>query len=153
MPCYYSNMIEGHDTHPRDIERAFEGAELEAETRPLSLEARAHVIVQRSIDRMHREGTLARPTSVAFLTAVHEAFYDEMPDEFRWIEQPDGTIEPMIPGRMRREGDSEVAVGRHLPPSSGRVATFMDHPKTNRIIQPKWLYWKYNYQIKLIITL
>jgi Fic family protein len=28
---------------------------------------------------------------------------------------------------MRQEGDSEVVVGRHLPPSSGRVAAFMDH--------------------------
>jgi Fic family protein len=127
MNCYYSNLIEGHNTRPRDIERALAGAELEAETRPLALEARAHVIVQRSIDKMHRDGTLPRPTSVAFLTWVHKAFYDEMPDEFRRIEHPDGTSEPIIPGRMRQEGNSEVAVGRHLPPSSGRVAAFMDH--------------------------
>lgn len=127
MNCYYSNLIEGHNTRPRDIERALAGAELEAEPRPLALEARAHVIVQRSIDKMHREGNLPRPTSVAFLTWVHKIFYDEMPDEFRRIEHPDGTTEPIIPGRMRQEGDSEVAVGRHLPPSSGRVAAFMDH--------------------------
>jgi len=127
MNCYYSNLIEGHNTRPRDIERALAGAELEAETRPLALEARAHVIVQRSIDKMHREGLLLRPTSVAFLTWVHKAFYDEMPDEFRRIEHPDGSTEPIIPGRIRQEGDSEVAVGRHLPPSSGRVAAFMDH--------------------------
>jgi Fic family protein len=127
MNCYYSNLIEGHNTRPRDIERALAGAELEAETRPLALEARAHVIVQRSIDKLHREGTLPRPTSVAFLTWVHKAFYAEMPDEFRRIEHPDGTSEPIIPGRMRQEGDIEVAVGRHLPPSSGRVAAFMDH--------------------------
>lgn len=127
MNCYYSNLIEGHNTRPRDIERALAGAELEAETRPLALEARAHVIVQRSIDKMYREGSLPRPTSVAFLTWVHKAFYDEMPDEFRRIEHPDGTSEPIIPGRMRQERDSEVAVGRHLPPSSGRVAAFMDH--------------------------
>ncbi len=127
MNCYYSNLIEGHNTRPRDIERALAGAELEAETRPLALEARAHVIVQRSIDKMHREGTLPRPTSAIFLTWVHKTFYDEMPDEFRRIEHPDGTSEPIIPGRMRQEGDSEVAVGRHLPPSSGRVAAFMDH--------------------------
>jgi len=127
MNCYYSNLIEGHDTHPVEIERALAGAELEAETRPLALEARAHVIVQRSIDKMHREGSLPRPTSVAFLTWVHKTFYEEMPDEFRRIEHPDGRIEPIIPGRMRQEGDSEVSVGRHLPPSSGRVAAFMDH--------------------------
>ena len=45
MNCYYSNLIEGHNTRPRDIERALAGAELEEETRPLALEARAHVIV------------------------------------------------------------------------------------------------------------
>ena len=80
------------------------GAELEAETRPLALEARAHVIVQRSIDKLHQDGTLPRPTSAAFLTWAHKAFYDEMPDEFRRIEHPDGTSEPIIPGRMRQEG-------------------------------------------------
>lgn len=101
MNCYYSNLIEGHNTRPRDIESALAGAELEEETRPLALEARAHVIVQRAID--------------------------EMPDEFRVIEHPDGTQEPIVPGRMRQDGDREVMLGRHLPPSSSRVAAFMDH--------------------------
>ncbi len=127
MNCYYSNLIEGHNTRPRDIARALAGAELEAETRPLALEARAHVIVQRAIDGMHRDGTMPTPTSVEFLTWVHRAFYDEMPDEFRVIDHPDGTQEPIVPGRMRQPGDREVAVGRHLPPSSDRVAAFMDH--------------------------
>jgi len=31
---------------------------------------------------------------------VHKAFYGEMPEEFRVIEHPDGTQEPIIPGRM-----------------------------------------------------
>ncbi len=127
MNCYYSNLIEGHNTRPRDIEKALAGAELEEETRPLALEARAHVIVQRAIDDMHRTGTLPRPTSAEFLTWVHKTFYDEMPEEFRVIEHPDGSKEPIIPGRMRQEGDAEVAVGRHHPPSSGRVAAFMEH--------------------------
>ena len=127
MNCYYSNLIEGHNTRPRDIEKALAGAELEEETRPLALEARAHVIVQRAIDDMHRAGTLPRPTSAEFLTWVHKTFYDEMPEEFRVIEHPDGSTEPIIPGRMRQEGDAEVAVGRHHPPSSGRVIAFMDH--------------------------
>lgn len=127
MNCYYSNLIEGHNTRPRDIERALAGAELEEETRPLALEARAHVIVQRAIDERHRAGTLLRPTSVEFLTWVHKAFYEEMPDEFRVIEHPDGTWEDIIPGHMRQDGDKEVAVGRHLPPSSSRVAAFMGH--------------------------
>ena len=81
------------DDADRDIERALAGAELEEETRPLAFEARAHVIVQRAIDEMHRKGTLPRPTSVKFLCWVHKDFYDEMPDEFRVIEHPDGTQE------------------------------------------------------------
>ncbi len=114
MNCYYSNLIEGHNTRPCDIKRALAGAELEAETCPLALEARAHVIGQRSIDKMHRDGILPRPTSVGFLAW--------MPDGFRRIEHPGGTWEPIIPGRMRQEGDSEVAGGRHLPrPRSGRI--------------------------------
>ncbi|GGO62162.1 hypothetical protein GCM10011315_40530 [Roseovarius pacificus] len=40
------------------------------------------------------------PTSVEFLTWVHKSFYDEMPDEFRVIEHPDGTQEPIVPGQV-----------------------------------------------------
>jgi Fic family protein len=50
-----------------------------------------------------------------------------MPEEFRVIEHTDGTSEPIVPGRMRQQGDSEVSVGRHNPPSSARVAAFMEH--------------------------
>jgi len=127
MNCYYSNLIEGHNTRPRDIEKALAGAELEEDTRPLALEARAHIIVQRAIDEMQRNGTMPVPTSVEFLAWVHQAFYDEMPEELRVIEHPDGSQEPIVPGRMRQDGDSEVAVGRHHPPSSMRVSAFMDH--------------------------
>lgn len=127
MNCYYSNLIEGHNTRPRDIERALAGAELEEATRPLALEARAHVIVQRRIDELHRTGTLPRPTSGAFLSSVHREFYEEMPSEFRFVVHPDGNPEEIIPGRFRSESDGEVSVGRHLPPSSSRVAAFMDY--------------------------
>ena len=127
MNCYYSNLIEGHNTRPRDIEKALAGAELEEDTRPLALEARAHIIVQRAIDEMQRNGTMPVPTAVEFLAWVHPAFYNEMPEELRVIEHPDGSQEPIVPGRMRQDGDSEVAVGRHHPPSSMRVSAFMDH--------------------------
>ncbi|MDR6266626.1 Fic family protein [Roseobacter sp. N2S] len=133
MNCYYSNLIEGHNTRPRDIEKALAGAKLVEETRPLALKARAHVIVQRHIDDMFRAGTLPPPTSVGFLTGVHRMFYDEMPAEFRVIHHPDGTTSPIIPSQMRQAGDAKVAVGRHRPPSSSRppsspcVAAFMDH--------------------------
>src|SRR5213596_2845277 len=44
MNCYYSNLIEGHDTHPRDIDRALrDDYSNDAEKRELQLEAKAHI--------------------------------------------------------------------------------------------------------------
>ena len=51
MNCYYSNLIEGHDTHPVDIERALnEEFSNDPEQRDLQLEAKAHIEVQAWID-------------------------------------------------------------------------------------------------------
>ena len=50
MNCYYSNLIEGHDTHPVDIERALnEDYSADPKKRDLQLEARAHIHVQKWI--------------------------------------------------------------------------------------------------------
>src|SRR5882757_6405102 len=47
MNCYYSNLIEGHDTHPVDIERALKGDySRDTRRRDLQLEAKAHIAVQ-----------------------------------------------------------------------------------------------------------
>ena len=75
MNCYYSNLIEGHNTTPREIIRALED-QLDAarERRNLQLEARAHIRVQREIDRQHTAGTLPEPASVEFIRHVHRAF-------------------------------------------------------------------------------
>src|SRR6202158_5064797 len=51
MNCYYSNLIEGHYTHPIDIERALKGDySHDAKKRDLQLEAKAHIAVQQWID-------------------------------------------------------------------------------------------------------
>src|ERR1700740_3179980 len=48
MNCYYSNLIEGHDTHPVDIERALKNDySKDAHKRDLQLEAKAHIHVQK----------------------------------------------------------------------------------------------------------
>ena len=50
MNCYYSNLIEGHHTHPYDIERALKKEySQEIEKRNLQLEAVAHIEVQKLI--------------------------------------------------------------------------------------------------------
>ena len=43
MNAYYSNLIEGHNTKPRDIEAALAGRMDEVEDRPLAEEAAARV--------------------------------------------------------------------------------------------------------------
>lgn len=127
MNCYYSNLIEGHNTRPKDIERALAGAELEEATRPLALEAKAHVVVQREIDQMNRLGRLPMPTSGDFVSWVHRRFYEEMPAEFRFVERADGQKIEIVPGVFRSQAADDVSVGRHQPPSSQYVLAFMKH--------------------------
>lgn len=122
MNCYYSNLIEGHDTHPIDIERALAGDySQDAVKRELQQEAMAHVSVQAWID----EGGLqsASPTDPAVLCELHRRFYERLPDEFRWVENP-GTKErlPVIPGAFRQ---THVQVGRHVAISAEAVPRFL----------------------------
>ncbi len=128
MNCYYSNLIEGHNTKPVEIEKALAGAKIEAERRPLALEAKAHVHVQRAIDVAHATGQLPVPTSQKFILATHKIFYEEMPEEFRKTVAEDGgrTVE-IVPGKFRSTPEEDISVGQHLPPSSEVVQNFMDY--------------------------
>ncbi len=120
--CYYSNMIEGHNTRPREIERAVNGDFAnDPERRNLQVEARAHVRVQAEIDSMHASGSLPDPTSSAFIRWIHREFYRDQPPEFL---QLDGSS--IRPGEWRAELP-EVAVGLHQPPSFERVPEFMSY--------------------------
>ena len=68
MNTYYSTLIEGHDTRPRDIERALAGdLEPHEGRRNLQLEAAAHVRVQAEVDRLSSEGRLPEPASADFI--------------------------------------------------------------------------------------
>lgn len=125
MNCYYSNLIEGHDTRPRDIERALlqELAE-DQERRNLQLEARAHIRVQRAIDTKHELGELGEPGQQQFVRWVHEQFYADAPTELVTIRGSKGNY-IMQPGAFRDDPRHDNAVGRHLPPSSRVVRDFM----------------------------
>lgn len=126
MNCYYSNLIEGHNTRPRDIERALSNELVaEPERRNLQLEARAHIRVQRAIDERHARGELGEPSSEAFIRWLHEQFYADAPDELLMIEDARGRRYRMQPGAFRSEPEQDVAVGRHVPPSSAVVPAFM----------------------------
>ena len=121
MNCYYSNLIEGHDTHPIDIERALKGDySQDAKKRDLQLEAKAHIVVQQWIDN---GGLKGRPVAVESIREIHWRFCKELPDDLLWVEDP-ATKEKIkvVPGELRHR---DVAVGRHIPISAPALPRFL----------------------------
>lgn len=121
MNCYYSNLIEGHDTHPVDIERALnEDYSSDPKKRDLQLEAKAHIAVQKWIDS---DELNARATTSEGILEVHQRFCDLLPDELLWVEdQKTKKCECVIPGEFRKR---DVKVGRHIAISPGALPRFM----------------------------
>ena len=121
MNCYYSNLIEGHDTHPIDIERALKGDySKDAKKRDLQLEAKAHIAVQQWIDT----GGLKRPaTTTDSITDIHRRFCEKLPEDLLWADNPTTKERiKVIPGELRQR---DVAVGRHIPVSALAVPRFL----------------------------
>jgi Fic family protein len=119
MNCYYSNLIEGHDTHPVDIERALKNDySAEVGKRNLQLEAKAHIVVQKWIN----EGGLSGcATTIEGLCEIHRRFCEPLPEELLWVEKPDtGEKIQIEPGKLR---DS---VGNHVAVSPGALRRFLN---------------------------
>jgi len=121
MNCYYSNLIEGHDTHPADIERALKNDySSDARKRDLQLEARAHIAVQEWIDG---GGLKGRCATVDGIREVHRRFYDLLPDALLWVEDPQTKENvKVVPGELRHR---DVIVGTHVAVSPGAVPRFL----------------------------
>lgn len=122
MNCYYSNLIEGHNTHPRDIDRAL-AADYSADPhkRDLQLEARAHIEVQRMIDA--RADLPRPPASRAFIEWTHREFCSRLPESLLTVGNPDTREQlQVVPGQLRQRG---VAIGRHIPPPGEDLPAFM----------------------------
>ncbi len=121
MNCYYSNLIEGHDTHPIDIERALKGDySKDAKKRDLQLEAKAHIAVQHWIDT----GGLKSPATTAdSIAGIHRRFCEQLPPDLLWVEYPETKEKiEVVPGELRHR---DVAVGRHIPVSAPAVPRFL----------------------------
>lgn len=125
MNTYYSNLIEGHKTRPRDIARALDGdLDENPERRDLQIEAAAHVRVQAEIDRMGGAGKLEEPADMNFIRWLHREFYRGASEAMLTIEGG-GKSFVMVPGEWRSRPEHDNEVGRHIPPSSVRVPAFM----------------------------
>ena len=122
MNCYYSNLIEGHNTHPIDIERALnDDYSADPEKRNLQLEAKAHITVQKWIDDGELED---HPTSSEALCEIHRRFCELLPKELLFVEDPTtGEKVEVVPGALR---ERDVQVGKHVAISSGAVPRFLE---------------------------
>src|SRR6266513_194477 len=121
MNCYYSNLIEGHYTHPIDIERALKNDySKDARKRDLQLEAKAHVAVQKWIDE---GGLKERAVTTEGIREIHRRFCAELPEALLWVEDPEGKERVrVVPGELRTR---DVKVGGHVAISPGAVPRFL----------------------------
>jgi Fic family protein len=121
MNCYYSNLIEGHYTHPVDIERALKNDySKDARKRDLQLEAKAHVAVQKWIDE---GGLKGRAVTTEGICEIHRRFYDELPESLLWAEDIEGKERVrVVPGELRKR---DVKVGGQVAISPGAVPRFL----------------------------
>ncbi len=121
MNCYYSNLIEGHYTHPIDIERALKNDySKDARKRDLQLEAKAHVAVQKWIDE---GGLKGRAVTTEGICEIHRRFCAELPETLLWVEDPEGKERiRVVPGELRKR---DVKVGGHVAISPGAVPRFL----------------------------
>jgi Fic family protein len=147
---YYSNLIEGHNTRPKEIEFALQSADPQLAQIPstqqieeasgeesfeigpmrnLLTEARAHVHVQAEIDRLHAGAHLPEPARAEFIKWLHSEFYRGANDEMLTVAGR-GVSLRFVPGEWRSRADQDVAVGLHQPPSSQFVPDFMAYFET-----------------------
>lgn len=121
MNCYYSNLIEGHNTHPIDIERALKGDySTDAKKRDLQLEAKAHISVQEWLDE---GGSSGHPASSEVIRDIHRRFCSELPSALLKVEDPvTKEIVEVVPGELRHR---DVMVGRHVSVSPAAVPRFL----------------------------
>lgn len=121
---YYSNLIEGHHTHPSDIERAVrKDYDSDSEKRALQELSTAHIEVQKEIEHRLSEEQGLEICSRDFICWIHKRFYERVPEEFRRIKEP-GSDKMLLmePGRLR---DRLVEVGRHTPPLPKALDDFL----------------------------
>ena len=122
---YYSNLIEGHSTHPVEIEQAMrEDYSQDPAKRELQQESLAHIACQKKIANALDSQPDINPASREFICWIHEEVYKELPEEFQWITTKDKSERIRVHGGQLRTRDIEV--GRHVGPPPESIGAFLD---------------------------
>jgi Fic family protein len=121
---YYSNLIEGHKTHPRDIRKAMQGRYSDNSTkRDLQLESIAHIHAQKQL-------TQHPPSATELLSGecfrnIHQMLYEQLPENLRVVASNQGMQKKIVPpGEFRQTGE-DVVVGEHVAPPSQQIDTLL----------------------------
>ncbi|MCH8264614.1 MAG: Fic family protein [Proteobacteria bacterium] len=119
---YYSNLIEGNNTHPRDIRRAMDGEyHKDQAKRDLQIESVAHINTQRKLDE--ESPTAQYLISPDYFLEIHRHFYEQLPESLRIVLDFQDNRAVVNPGVFRQAGE-DVQVGRHVPPASEDLANY-----------------------------
>ncbi len=120
---YYSNLIEGHKTHPIDIEKAMgKNYADDPVKRDLQIESEIHVYLEREIEDETDLDSI-RVTSPDFIKSIHGRFYNQLPKRLRTVNNPDTNEAVEVePGQFRNH---EVQVGKHIPPRHDSLPAFL----------------------------
>lgn len=125
MNSYYSNLIEGHKTLPRDIERALQkDYSTEPETRANQHLARAHIEAENAMLLRLRSEPALSVYSTEFLCWLHRQFYERLPEELHWNLDRRGKNYRVEAGQLR---GYEVRVGEHQPPAHRALPEMLAH--------------------------
>ncbi|HEX5222206.1 MAG TPA: Fic family protein [Verrucomicrobiae bacterium] len=123
MNCYYSNLIEGHKTIPRDIERAlkrdFSHDKIQRDNQHLSL---AHIAVEKLMEEQLMDESVDVHSS-DFICWLHREFYTRLPESLHWATTKGGQRYQIKPGCPR---DFMVDVGKHTPPDFEALPNFLN---------------------------
>lgn len=117
---YYSNRIEGQQTHPKDMERAlrksFSKDPAKARLQRLAI---AHIRTQEAMEIQLAQTPDLQIFGAEFLSSLHQGFYGRLPREDLLTEQGD----EVVPGALRKR---DVMVGGHDAPAWQSVPQFLD---------------------------
>ncbi|MGK5090834.1 Fic family protein [Deltaproteobacteria bacterium TL4] len=120
---YYSNLIEGHNTHPIDIERALRNDYFdEPVKRALQIESQIYIELQEALEREISDKTL-KLSSSEFIQSIHRRFYERLPKELKLIKNEEtGQAFEIFAGKLRQH---EVEVGHHVAPTYTSLTEFL----------------------------
>jgi Fic family protein len=123
MNSYYSNLIEGHKTLPRDIERALrdEFSDREEDRRNQLLSV-AHIRTEQAMRQRLADEPDLGVFEPEFIQWLHREFYGSLPENEWFTTSVSGKRYPLVPGEFR---GYNVDVGRHTPPDHEVLGDFM----------------------------